>query len=102
MSVLMIHEMDMCKVNYLQNNPNNTLIFDDALYSQFYYWPFINRIKVKKIIAVSPNLLLDKDIVRDAYIVRPCTPIFASCYEALKAYRTKNDRQHYMTLPELK
>jgi hypothetical protein len=76
------------------------LTFDDALYSQYYYWPLINEIDTKKIIFVCPSLINDDNIIRKQFDGTHVD--FPSCYEAMSLYREDNDKRNYMSMDELK
>jgi len=73
------------------------LTFDDALFSQYYYLPLIDRIRTEKIFFVCPALLGVGE-KRDQYsgidIEAP------SCYEAMAKWR-EGDDSNYMRLSEL-
>ena len=96
-NVLVIHEIseklfELPLENYI-------LTFDDALYSQYYYWPIINKINTKKILFISPSLVYKSDIQRDQFSGTHLQ--FPNCYEALKLHK-ENNSSNYMTLKEIK
>jgi len=76
------------------------LTFDDALYSQYYYWPLIEKIKTEKILFVSPCLVNENDKDRSQFDGSHIN--FPSCYEAMSLYREKNDKSNYMNVNEIK
>jgi len=76
------------------------LTFDDALYSQYYYWPLIEKMKTKKILFVAPGLVNGGDEIRKQFDGTHVE--FPSCYEAMSLHRQKDDRSNYMTLNEIK
>lgn len=98
METLVIHEMhkeflDLPLENY-------TLTFDDALYSQYYYWPLIKELNTRKILFVSPCLINKDPSRRDQFAGEYRS--FPSCFEAMKLYKEYNDRTNYMTVNEIK
>jgi len=54
--ILMIHDM---REDYIEELPLSkfTLTFDDALYSQFYYWDQLKSIDTDKIFFITPSIL---------------------------------------------
>lgn len=58
-STFMLHEINEAVLDKLLkiSSPNYILTFDDGLYSQYYYWPEIKKIPVKKIFFISSGIL---------------------------------------------
>jgi hypothetical protein len=104
MKPLMIHEI---KPEYFKLNLEQyELTFDDALYSQFYYWPLFKNIRTKKILFVSTSLIQMTDLIRpQIYTAQGNVRIsreFPSCYEAMAKWENDLNNEDYMTLGELK
>lgn len=76
------------------------LTFDDALYSQYFYWEWINRINVDKILFVPTGAIIISDYVRKRFNSEFVT--FKDCFQSLKDWKENGKRDNYMTLGELK
>jgi peptidoglycan/xylan/chitin deacetylase (PgdA/CDA1 family) len=97
MKTIVIHEVKKEFFNTPLEKYN--LTFDDGLYSQYYYWPLIKKIKTHKIFFIATNLIgngpkrqqFDGDYKE-----------FLSCYESLATFRKSGNNKNYMRLSELK
>ena len=101
----MIHEIK--KEHFSLNLENYVLTFDDALYSQYYYWPLLKRIKTKKILFVPTGLIQNSQLKRPKVyiadgVVRFRRKKFATCYEAMNKWENESDNYDYMTVGELR
>jgi hypothetical protein len=86
---LMIHEVN----NFLfsqKNLEDFVLTFDDGLYSQFYFYEKIKKIKTKKIFFISTNIICQEKQSLE----------FPSCQEAHKKSFLGNN-EDYMTLEQI-
>jgi len=97
MKTLVIHEMREEFFDYPLEN--YILTFDDALYSQYYYLPLINKISTKKIFFVCVGLIGGGDR-RDQF--SGDHKLFPSCYDAMRKWRESNNNYDYMNVEELK
>jgi len=97
MKTLVIHEMR--KQFFNAPLENYILTFDDALYSQYYYWTLIKKIKAPKIFFVATNLIGHGE-KREQFSEEHKE--FPSCYESLASYRDTGNKENYMRLSELK
>jgi hypothetical protein len=87
--VLMIHEIyeDIFKLDL----EKYTLTFDDALYSQFYYYPKFKEIKTEKIYFISSNIICEQTQSMN----------FLPCAKAHEKAFTGN-KEDYMTLEQIR
>ena len=87
--VLMIHEVR----DWMLDLPleKYTLTFDDALYSQYYYFDYFNKLDTEKIIFVSSNILADNNQSTE----------FLDCQAAHEKAAVGNT-EDYMTLAQIK
>lgn len=81
------------------------LTFDDGLYSQYYYWPEIEKIKTKKYffisgLYVSTSLLPRRNI--NHFLPKPDN-LFMDCYEARRRFNKSNGicNSQYMSICEI-
>jgi hypothetical protein len=88
--VLMIHEMSESILALPLKN--YVLTFDDALYSQYYYWPQLRDIPTQKYFFVSSDILCLNGVQNQE---------FPSCTAAHAKAATGN-YEDYMTLSQLK
>ena len=96
-TILAIHEIR----KEFFNTPleNYILTFDDGLYSQYYYWPLIKKIKTKKTFFIVTNLI-GNGPKREQFSGEHRE--FPSCYDALQSWKDTGSRSNYMRLSELK
>jgi peptidoglycan/xylan/chitin deacetylase (PgdA/CDA1 family) len=87
--ILMIHEVFDEIFNL--DLEKYILTFDDALYSQFYYYPQISKIKTKKIFFVSTNIISNVKQSKN----------FLSCVESHKKAFNGN-KEDYMNIDQIK
>ena len=78
---------------------NYILTFDDGLYSQYYYWPLIKKIKTKKTFFITTNFI-GNGPKREQFSGDHRE--FPSCYDALQSWKDEGNRENYMRLSELK
>lgn len=77
-----------------------TLTFDDALYSQYFYWEEIDKIDCEKILFIPTGAIrLTKDI-RERFVGEYVK--FDDCFQSLKKWKYFDNRENYMTLGEIK
>lgn len=98
MKFLCVH--DVCEDLFRLNLNEYILTFDDALYSQFYYWECINKLGNDTILFIPTNAIIISDYVRKRFNSEFIK--FKDCYEALDEWKCNNKRNHYMTLGEIK
>jgi hypothetical protein len=106
--ILMIHEIreemfDLPLESYL-------LTFDDGLYSQYYYWPKIKKLKTQKIFFISSGffstgVIPRRQCINTFFNKEEWSPItdFKSCIEARKDYVETNGiiSSNYMSIAEI-
>lgn len=97
MKTIVIHEIR--KEFFDAPLKNYNLTFDDALYSQYYYWPLIKKIKTYKTFFISTNLI-GSGPKREQFSGE--YKEFSSCYESLDLWRVEGNNNNYMRLSELK
>jgi peptidoglycan/xylan/chitin deacetylase (PgdA/CDA1 family) len=98
MKTLVIHDLQKEYLDFPLDN--YILTFDDALYSQYYYWPLINDPQTQKILFVSPCLVNKTLYERDQF--SGDYRRFPDCFEAMRMYRDNNNTVDYMTVGEIK
>lgn len=74
------------------------LTFDDGLYSQYYYWMVFKNIPTEKIFFITTNFIQLSRRKRPKGFSKK----FPDCFDILEEYRETGNREHYMTLAELK
>lgn len=77
-----------------------TITFDDALYSQYFYWEHFKRFKTKKILFIPTGAIRLTDECRPTFSGEYIN--FPDCYKAMQRWKKNNDRKDYMTLGEIK
>lgn len=105
--VLMIHEVTKDVLTSNIKFEDYVLTFDDALYSQYFYWPVIKKIETKKILFVPTGLIQDSKLQRPKVytadgVVRYRKKKFPTCYEAMEMWERQSNNVAYMTVGELK
>lgn len=97
--IMVIHEVnkDLFEIPFLEYF---ILSFDDALFSQYYYWPLIEKIDTEKLLFISPSLINERNEIRDQFAGTHTH--FPTCFEAMSLHREKDDRTNYMTINEIK
>ena len=98
MKYFTIHSV--CEEIFNLDLKNYVLTFDDALYSQFYYWELINRLENDKILFIPTGAIILSDYVRKRFNSEFIN--FVDCFEALSQWKMNDNREHYMTLGEVK
>lgn len=78
------------------------LAFDDGLFSQYYYWPILRVVKTKKIFFISTDLIGSGKPRQQFRIKKPEFLNFPDTFESMKLYKTKNIKDNYMNIEELK
>ena len=76
------------------------LTFDDALFSQYYYWDLIESFDSKKILFIPTNAIRLIDECRPRFKDTP--EKFVDCKKAMADWKNYNFKDNYMTLGELK
>ena len=90
----------VCKQFFKFNVEDYILTFDDALFSQYYYWSLIDKINTKKIIFVPTGAIRLIDSCRN-YFTESYSR-FSDCFQSLEQWKKYDNRVDYMTLGELK
>ena len=95
--VLMIHEIER---RYLTLNLSNYILtFDDALYSQYYYWPILSTFNTQKILFVSGALI--NNFPKRPYFTGEFKT-FPTCFEAMSRWEETGNLFDYMLVDEIK
>ena len=97
---LAIHDF---KHDYFNLNLSNYILtFDDALFSQYYYWPVIQEIQTEKILSVCTSFIDIKDTKREQFnILKPNFVEFPDAFKCLELFRNNNNKENYMNLSEI-
>lgn len=95
--ILSIHDF---KVDFLKLNLHRYILtFDDALFSQYFYWNKIREIKTKKVLSVCTNLI-GSGPPRSQFNKVPIE--FPNTFNCLSLFRKNENRDNYMRLSEIK
>jgi peptidoglycan/xylan/chitin deacetylase (PgdA/CDA1 family) len=99
MKTLVLH--DIKKEFFNIDLENYQLTFDDGLFSQYYYWPLLKKIKAKKIFFIATNLIdLNNNYKRKKW--KGSFKQFPTCFKSLADFRSTKNRKNYMRIGELK
>lgn len=95
--LISIHDFrfDYLKLNLEKYN----LSFDDGLFSQYFYWNEIKKIKTKKILSICSNLI-GTGKPRNQFDSIPVE--FPNTFKCLKLFRKNKNRENYMRISEIK
>ena len=75
------------------------LTFDDALFSQYFYWSYFKKFKTKKILFIPTGAIRLTDKRRPMFKEEHCD--FPDCYHAMDNWKKQNNLKDYMTLGEI-
>lgn len=93
----MVHEI---KRRYLTLDLSKYILtFDDALYSQYYYWPILSTFNTQKILFVS-SALINNFPRRKSFNGE--FKDFPTCFEAMEHWENNGNVVDYMCLDEIK
>lgn len=99
LKTLTIHGIDPKFFGKLQLR-DYVLTFDDGLFSQYYYWPLLRNLPVKKIFFITTNFIGVDGLGKRKYWKGKMQE-FPNCFEALEDYRETGNKENYMRLEEL-
>jgi len=100
--LLVIHDINNVKKFFNFPFENYELTLDDGLFSQYYYWPIFDAMKLKKTFFIATDLI-DIGNKREQFKVRkPEYLMFSDTFECMKMYKEKGIKSNYMRIDELK
>ena len=95
--ILMIHEI---KRRYLTLDLSKYILtFDDALYSQYYYWPILRTFNTQKILFIS-GALINNFPKRETFNGE--FKDFPTCFDSMLHWKNNGNILDYMSVDEIK